>query len=106
PAGRLRPRVHVDLGRERSADRPAPAAPLQRRAVPAANLRARPLRRVRPDRAEGHGRRHARPPHLQRGARHVEQVSSIELVAYEPGDKDAYVALLAEAWGPRALTKP
>ena len=34
-AGRLRGRVHVHLGRERAADRPAPAPPLQRRAVPA-----------------------------------------------------------------------
>jgi hypothetical protein len=33
-------------------------------------------------------------------------MSKIELVSYEPGDKEAYVDLLEEAWGPRALTKP
>jgi hypothetical protein len=33
-------------------------------------------------------------------------VRGIELVAYEPGDKEAYIGLLEEAWGPRALTKP
>ncbi len=51
--------------------RPAPAAPLQRRAVLAADVRARARRRLRPDRREGHRHRHARAPALQRGARHV-----------------------------------
>ena len=44
---------------------------------PSADVRARARRRVRPDRGQGHGRRHARAPHLQRGARHVHQVSSL-----------------------------
>jgi len=32
-------------------------------------------------------------------------VTDIQLVSYEPGDKDAYVGLLEEAWGARGLTK-
>jgi hypothetical protein len=32
-------------------------------------------------------------------------VSRIELVAYEPADKESYLALLREAWGARALTR-
>ena len=44
---------------------------------------------------------HARAPHLQCGARHVDQVSSFELDAYRPGDRDEYVAMLGQAWGYR-----
>ena len=62
--------LHVDLARERPAHEPVPARPLQRRAVPGAHVRARARGRVRPDRAEGHRRRHACPPPVQPGARH------------------------------------
>ncbi len=55
--------------------RPAPAPPLQRRAVPAADVRARARRRLRPDRGQGHGRRHARAAAVQRRARHQLEVS-------------------------------
>ena len=58
--GRLRPRVHRGLRREHAGERSAAAAPLQRRAVLAAHVRARARRRVRPDRREGHRDRHAR----------------------------------------------
>src|SRR5439155_13643902 len=104
PSGRLRPRLHVDLGLERYRHRPAAASPLQRRALPFADLRARPLRCVRPDRVEGHGRRDARTPHLQRGARHLHQVRSYELVLYEPSHRDDYLGLLREAWGPGSMS--
>ena len=54
PAGGLQARVHVRLGRERAGDRPVPAPPLQHRAVPGADVRARPRGRVRSDLRQGH----------------------------------------------------
>ena len=99
--GRLRARVHVDLGRERPGHRPAPAPPLQRRAVPVAHVRARARGRVRPDRAQGHRRRHARAPPLQRGARHVLEVSGRTL-AYEPARRADVFALIEPRAGVRA----
>ena len=58
-------------GANSPASDPLAAAPLQRRAVLGAHVRARARGRVRPDRGEGHGHRHARAARLQRGARHV-----------------------------------
>ena len=61
--------VHVGLRGERARERPLPAPPLQRRAVPGADVRARPRGRLRPHRGQGHGARHARPAGAQHGAR-------------------------------------
>ena len=70
-AGGLRDRVHLDLACQRHRDEPVPARALQRRALPVADVRPRALRRLRPDLAEGHRRRHARAAAVQPGARHV-----------------------------------
>ncbi len=89
----LRRRVHRGLRREHAVERSAPAAPLQRRAVLAAHVRARARRRVRPDRGEGHGHRHARAARLQRRARHV-----VEVIV-EPAGRDEFLALMQETYG-------
>jgi hypothetical protein len=47
--------LHVRVGRERPGERSLPPSPLQRRAVSPEDVRARPLRRVRPHLGEGHG---------------------------------------------------
>ncbi len=57
-------------GANSSDERPVPSAPLQRRALSGADVRARPRRSVRPDRRQGHGDRHPRAPRVQRRARH------------------------------------
>ena len=93
-AGRLHARVHVGLGCERFDERPLPPAALQRRAVSAAYLRARPRRCLRPHLREGHGSRHVRAPRLQQGARHRDAMS-FESVRYTPEWRQALVALLA-----------
>ncbi len=93
-AGRLHARVHVGLRRERPVERPLPAASLQRRAVSAADVRARPLRRLRPHLGEGHGARHVRSARVQQGARHGHSMS-FEIVRYTPEWRASLVALLA-----------
>src|SRR5262249_37000264 len=103
-AGGLRRRVHGRVGRELAADRSPAAAPLQHRAVPAANVRARARRCVRPDLREGHRDRHARATDLQRRARTGDEVSDYELASYEPAERDDYLRLLHDAWGEDALT--
>ena len=60
---------------------PVPPRPLQRRAVPGADVRARALRRLRPDLPEGHRRRDARAAPVQPGARHRHAVRVVE---YDP----------------------
>ena len=100
--GRLRHRVHVDLGRERPAHRPAAAPPLQRRAVSVADVRARARRRVRPDRAS-RTRSRARTRggcSTRRSARRRSEHYELELVrARAPGRPTC--GLLREAWGER-----
>ena len=91
-------------GAERAADRSAAAPPLQRRAVPGAHVRARARRRLRPDRGQGHGGRHARAAVVQRRARHVVQVTDFELVTYGPEHREDYLRLLRGAWGEGAMT--
>ena len=84
PAGRLRRRVHVDL----AAATARHTDPLQLHRY---NVEPYPPRtfelvlsgRLRPDRAQGHRRRHARAPPVQRGARHVD-ASDLRAEPYEP----------------------
>src|SRR5207244_5817216 len=73
--------------------RPAGASSLQRRAVLAADVRARARRSLRPDRGQGHGDRNARAPHLQRGARHL-----LEVILDRAG-RDEFLALMRETYG-------
>ena len=56
---------------ERRRNRTRSGSALQRRAVPGAHVRARARGRLRPDRLEGHRRRHARAAPVQPGARHL-----------------------------------
>ena len=80
------------------------AAPLQRRAVPGTDLRARARRGVRPDRGQGHRDGHARAPRVQLGARHGLEVSEeFTLEPYEPSHRDDYLGLLGDAWGGGAM---
>src|SRR5262249_22819042 len=67
------------------------------------HVRARALRRLRPDRAQGHCCGHARAALVQRCPRHLDQVS-YELRSYEPADREAYLGLLHEAWGERTMS--
>src|SRR5262249_14263034 len=62
------------------------------------------VRGVRPDRGQGHGRGHARAPPLQRGARHLLEVTQYSLETYAPEDRGDYVRLLGEAWGHQGLS--
>ena len=87
------------------AHRPAAAPPLQRRAVPVADVRARARRRVRPDRAS-----RTRSPARTRGAsstrRSARPASELVRAASRtsPSDRDDYLGLLGEAWGERAMS--
>src|SRR5262249_6404040 len=67
------------------------------------HVRARALRRLRPDRAQGHCCGHARAALVQRCPRHLDQVS-YELRSYEPADREASLGLLHEAWGERTMS--
>ncbi|MBM3679012.1 MAG: GNAT family N-acetyltransferase, partial [Actinobacteria bacterium] len=61
---------------------------------------------MRRARRQGHGRRDACAPRLQRGARDVDRVSrEVALVEYELEHREAYVRLLREAWGDAALSE-
>ena len=83
-------------------DRPAPAAPLQRRALPGAHLRARPRGRLRRDRAEGHGRGHVRAAALQPGARHRDEVSDLQIRDFARSrGHDAFLDLMRARLGRR-----
>src|SRR5262249_11002993 len=103
PAGGLPRRGHADLGWGRLPARTPPAPPAQRGAVPAAHVRARALRRLRPDRTQGHGGGDARAALVQHRSRHLDEVS-YELRSYEPADREAYLGLLHEAWGERTMS--
>ena len=98
--------AHCRVGIELAEDRSAAAAPLQHRALLAAYVRARARGRLRPDLREGHGHGDARATPVQRGARHVDEVMTFDLSAYEPAQREDYLRLLQAAWGEFALTGP
>ena len=72
----LQARVHIGLRCERADERPLPASPLQRRAVPRADVRARPRGRLRPHRGQGHGARDACTAGAQLRARNRHPVTT------------------------------
>ena len=101
PAGRVPARVHLGLGRQRPGTDRFRLRRYNVEPYPARTFELVLSGRVRPDRGQGHGGGHARPPRVQRRARHGDALSGrqFELEPYDPSRRDDYLGLLGEAWG-------